>query len=325
MNNETINWLMDSEPWIQYSVSKELLGQDEDDKKVVQAYNDMVMHPAIKIMIDELKNWPAGTLSSHKSPKQPFHKIAFLAELGFNIKDQAMEEITGKMLEHVSPEGIVRLPLNIGKAYGGTGTETWGWALCDAPINLYALAKMGLIKDSRIKNATAYLAGIVRDNGWPCAVSEELGSWRGPGKKDDPCPYATLIMLKLLSLYENYNSSSAVAAGVDSLCRLWRESTVQHPYIFYMGNDFRKLKAPLIWYDIVHVLDVLSRFQYGIQKPEFASMLDIVLSKKDSTGRFTPESVWMEYKGWDFGQKKEPSKYLTFLVYRILKRIEPAH
>jgi hypothetical protein len=42
----------------------------------------------------------------------------------------------------------------------------------------------------------------------------------------------------------------------------------------------------------------------------------------DGAGCFTPESVYMEFKGWDFGQKIKPSKYLTFLVYRILKRIE---
>jgi hypothetical protein len=89
-----------------------------------------------------------------------------------------------------------------------------------------------------------------------------------------------------------------------------------------MGNDFRKLKAPLIWYDIVHVLDVLIRFDYAKDKPEVWQMLDVVMSKKNPDGSFTPESVYQEYKGWDFGQKKESSAYLTFLVYRILKRLD---
>jgi hypothetical protein len=322
MEKNAVAWLLDSEPWIQYITRKELLGQGESDKQVVQAHDEMIVQPALKSIIDDLKNWPGTVLSSHKSPKQPFHKISFLAELGFNIKDPGIEDITEKMLGHISPEGIIRLPLNIGKAYGGTGTDTWGWALCDAPTNLFVLAKMGLKEDKRVKDGTAKLAGLVRDNGWPCVVSEELGSWRGPGKKDDPCPYATLIMLKLLSLYEQYHDSNEVIAGVDCLCWLWQQSAVLHPYIFYMGNDFRKLKAPLIWYDIIHVLDVLSRFKYSRQKPEVMQMLEIVCAKKDDDGRFVPESVWMEFKGWDFGQKKAPSKYLTFLVYGILKRLE---
>jgi hypothetical protein len=261
-------------------------------------------------------------LSSHKSAKQPFHKISLIAELGFNKDDADIGNILEEMMQNISPEGAIMLPMNIGKAYGGTGTNIWGWALCDAPVTLYAAAKLGLKDDNRIKNGVKSLAGLARENGWPCAVSKELGSWRGPGRKDDPCPYATLVMLKLLSLYEEYHEISQARSGIDCLCNLWTNSAKSHPYIFYMGNDFRKLKAPLIWYDIVHVLDVLSRFGYSREKPQFKQMLDIVLAKMDRTGAFTPESVYQEFKGWDFGQKAKPSRYLTFLVYRILKRMD---
>lgn len=50
-------------------------------------------------------------------------------------------------------------------------------------------------------------------------------------------------------------------------------------------------------------------------------MLDIVIAKQDDEGKYSPESVWQDWKGWDFGQKSQPSGYLTFLVYRILKRM----
>ena len=32
--------------------------------------------------------------------------------------------------------------------------------------------------------------------------------------------------------------------------------------MFFMGTDFRKLKVPLVWYDLLHVLDVLSSFPW---------------------------------------------------------------
>ncbi len=319
--DDTTKWLLNSEPWIEYGVRVELLGQSENDPLVLAARKQMVDYSPLRKIIDELKDWPGTVLNSHKSAKQPFHKIAFLAELGFNVKDPGIEEITTKMMKHISADGIIKLPMNISKAYGGTGTDIWGWALCDAPVNLYAAAKLGLKDDSSIKRGVDTLARLVRDNGWPCAVSEELGSFRGPGRKDDPCPYATLVMLKLLSLYPQYHDSSQVRAGIDCLCNLWSQSMSSHPYIFYMGNDFRKLKAPLIWYDIIHVLDVLSRFEYAKGKPQIREMLDIVTAKKDDAGSFTPESVWQEFKGWDFGQKKKPSPYLTFLIYRIIKRL----
>ncbi len=89
-----------------------------------------------------------------------------------------------------------------------------------------------------------------------------------------------------------------------------------------MGTDFRKIKAPFIWYDILHLLDVLSQFDWLRNDTRIREMIDIVKSKANDEGRFTPESVWMAWKDWDFGQKKQPSRWLTFLVLRIIKRID---
>jgi hypothetical protein len=192
MNNDLLNWLLNSNSWIEYNTRISFLGQSEEDSEVLNARRRMLRSPALTEIIKELKNWPGLVLNSHKSAKQPFHKISFIAELGFKADDPGINEIISKMLEHISDDGIIRLPMNISKAFGGTGTDIWGWALCDAPINLYALAKIGLKGDSRIKRGVTSLAGLIRDNGWPCVVSKELGKFRGPGKKDDPCPYATL-------------------------------------------------------------------------------------------------------------------------------------
>jgi hypothetical protein len=278
--------------------------------------------PRLRAIVDELQNWPGPVISSHKSAKQFFHKISFLAELGFNIDDPGISEISEKIIKGISGDGIIKMPVNIPVSYGGSGTGQCGWALCDAPINLYALSKLGLKNDKRINSGVDKLTGLARDNGWPCAVSEELGSWRGPGRRDDPCPYATLVMLRLLSQFEDYHDTPQVKSGIDCLCGLWKNSLKSHPYIFYMGNDFRKLKAPLIWYDIIHVLDVLSRFEYSRNRPEVKQMIDVVVKKMDTSGSFTPESAWQEFKEWDFGQKKVPSAFLTFLIYRIFKRLD---
>ena len=92
--------------------------------------------------------------------------------------------------------------------------------------------------------------------------------------------------------------------------------------MFYMGTDFRKLKAPAIWYDIVGVADCLSVFEYARADARFGEMVEIIRSKQDEDGLFTPESVYQRSKGWDFGQKKTVSPYLSFLCQRILKRCE---
>ena len=88
-----------------------------------------------------------------------------------------------------------------------------------------------------------------------------------------------------------------------------------------MGNDFRKLKAPLIWYDLLHLTEVLSQFEWIYNDPRFLEMINLLSTKADENNRYTADSVWMAWKEWEFGQKKDPSGWLTFLVLRILKRV----
>ena len=106
-----------------------------------------------------------------------------------------------------------------------------------------------------------------------------------------------------------------------SLLSLWENSLERHPYMFYMGTDFRKLKAPAMWYDLVSVTDVLSHFDFLKTDTRFTEMIDMIKSKQDKNGLFTPEAVYQKFKGWDFGQKKTPSPYLTYLCHRIMNRV----
>jgi hypothetical protein len=225
-------------------------------------------------------------------------------------------------MAHQSEEGPFQLPMNIPTHFGGTGREEGAWALCDAPLLVYALVKFGLGNKVEVKAASKHLVELIRDNGWPCAVSKELGKFRGPGRKDDPCPFANLAMLKALSEIEEYRDSSACHVGTETILTLWEESSTRHPYMFYMGTDFRKLKVPFVWYDILHVLDVLSHFTWVREDERFLDMLEILKGKADQQGRFSLESIWTAWKGWEFGQKKEPSRWLTLLAWRIIERVE---
>jgi hypothetical protein len=321
MENLT-RWLSEREPWIKYRTLIDLQDQPENTPKVMLLKKEMINHPKIQSLLEELKNWPGPVIASHKSANQHFHKLSFIADLGLKKDDPHIKEIIKKIYEHKSKEGPFQIPMNISKHYGGTGSTSWAWALCDAPTIIYSLAKFGLNKDEQIQKATSYLTGLVQDYGWPCTVSKELGKFRGPGRKNDPCPYATLVMLKMLSQFEKWKNSKQAHIGAESLLSLWSKSKERHPYIFYMGTDFRKIKAPYVWYDILHVLDVLSQFSWLRNQPTVREMAEIVSSKADKEGKYTSESVWRAWNGWDFGQKKNPSRWLTFLVLRTLRRLE---
>ena len=318
--DETIEWLLEGSAWVEYKTRLDLLFQDKENEDVIESRKRMLHCPEIKSLIAELQDWPGSVLTSHKNAGHLIHKLTFLADLGIRNDDLGVGEIIGKIFRHRSPQGPFQVLMNIPSKFGGLGTDQFAWALCDAPVILYSLAKMGLQEDARVLMAVEYLAKLVRDNGWPCNASPELGSFRGPGRKEDPCPYATLIMTKLLLEIPEFRRSNNVSLGVESLLSLWERRRDYHPYIFYMGTDFSKLKCPEVWFDILHVLDVVSRSSTKVNDHRINEMIEIVESKRTSSGRFIPESVWMAWKGWEFGQKKEPSCWLTLQVLKILDR-----
>jgi hypothetical protein len=321
MNEKTIEWLLQGEPWVEYRTRVDLLEQPESDPQVIAARKAMLADSKIKSLLTELTDWPGIVLNSHRSASQSFHKLSFIADLGLNIQDTPVKKIAHKVMEHQSKQGPFQLPTNVPVHLGGTGKDTWAWALCDAPVIVSALVQMGMRDDPRVQTAIDHLNGLVRANGWPCAVSPELGKFRGPGRKNDPCPYATLVMLKVLAHVPELRESQSAKIGVETLLSLWDESREKHPYMFFMGTDFRKLKAPLFWYDVLHVLDILSHFEWVKTDKRFKQMLKTVEAKADGQGRYIPESVWTVWKDWDFSQKKTPSPGLTFFVQRILKRM----
>jgi hypothetical protein len=317
-----IDWLLEGEPWIEYRTRLDLLGQKETDTQVMVARNAMLEDPKLHQLIGDLSNWPGKVIASHKSAGQPFHKLTFLADLGVNASDPRVKAIVARITRHQSAEGPFQLPVNISTSHGGSGEDLLGWALCDAPLIVYALVKFGLGYETSVKKAINYLTEVVRDNGWPCKVSMTLGSFRGPGRKEDPCPYANLAMLKLLAEVDGLRDSPVCHIGAETLLNIWENSLEKHPYIFYMGTDFRKLKVPFIWYDLMHVLQVLTQFPWLKSDPRLLDMIGLLKTKMDDKGRFTVESLWTAWKDWEFGQKKEPSRWLTLMAWRIFQRIE---
>lgn len=273
-------------------------------------------------ILEELENWPEEILTSHKSASHMIHKLVFLADIGFNKTDDRIKNLINKIIQNKSKEGIYQVKMNIPKHFGGTGEDQFAWALCDAPLIMYALIKFGVDYNKHLKEGIDFLFGTARNNGWPCKCSNELGKFRGPGKKDDPCPYANLIMLKIANMIEEYKECENTKNGIESLLNCWEKSKEIHPYMFYMGTDFRKLKFPFIWYDILNVVDTLSKFNYVRKDKRFIEMVDIIKNKKTEIGEYIPESIWKSWSEWDFGQKKKPSKYMNYVINNILIRIE---
>jgi hypothetical protein len=323
--SDTIQWLLASdEPWTRCRTLVDLLEQPEDGSDVQIARREMLAHPQVQALIAGAHTWGERALKRHNDASHPIHAFSTLADLGLRADDPESSAGIEALLAHQSPQGAFQSVLNIHQRYGGPGEDTWTWLLCDAPVLLYALLAMGMGHHPDVQRAVEHLRSSIDDNGWRCVGGPEVGRFRGPGRKADPCPIANVYALKALAQAPGLVDSPAARTGAEMLLGHWQRQAERKLYLFGIGTDYRKLKYPFVWYDILHVTDVLSRLPFVHADPRFRDMVETITAQADQAGRYTATSMYRAWKGWSFADKKNPSPWLTFLVLRIVKRWQGA-
>jgi hypothetical protein len=311
--------LESGEPWTRYRVLVDLMDRSEDDAEVKQARADMLAHPQVKQLMATAATWGNLPFKRHNDAGYAIYALSTLADFGVRASDRGMAAAVKAVMAHRSSEGAFQSLINIPAAFGGTGQDIWTWIVCDAPTLLYVLLAMGRGQDRRVKQAVEHLAALVDDNGWRCVAAPEVGKFRGPGRKADPCPIANVYALKALAQAPALGDSAAAQAGVEMLLAHWEHRAERKFYLFGVGTDFCKLKYPFVWYDILHATDVLSRFPVACRDARFREMVRTMTAQADAQGRYTAGSMYQSWKGWSFADKRNASPWLTFLVMRILK------
>jgi len=324
MDKKIITWLLTSgEPWTRYRTLVDLLNLPQEDREVKAARLAMLAHPQVQALIADTGAWPGYALRRHNDANHLIYKFSTLADFGLHSNDRGMASSIKTLMAHQSSEGAFQSMVNIPRAFGGTDEDMWTWILCDTPTLLYALLAMGFHQDNRVQKAVEHLESLVEDNGWRCVAAPELGKFKGPGRRTDPCPIANVYALKALSLASKHKDCPATRAGVEVLLSHWQHRTEYKLFLFGVGSDYHKLKYPFIWYDILHVTDVLSRFPFARTDSRFQEMLAAITEQANSEGLYTAGSMYQAWKGWSFADKKHPSPWLTFLVNRIIHRVNP--
>jgi hypothetical protein len=316
-----IEWLLSAdEPWTRYRTRLDLLGEDPKSPEIARERKNMLADPLYQGLVSAAQSWPGYALKRHNDAKHPLQALTVLADFGARESDPGMEQLIAKILSHQSKEGAFEIKIRLYKRFGGMEGEYWTWMGCDAPVLFYVLSAFGLESAEPLQAAKELILSLGMDKGWSCSASPMLGKFKGPGKRDDPCPVATLQALKALSLYPDLSEDPRVWRGIDMLLDHWEKGGDRKYFLFGVGTDYKKLKYPLIWYDLLHVSEVLSRFPLAIKDPRFMNMAECIRDQADEKGFFTASSMYMAWKGWSFANKKEPSPWLTFLANRIMKR-----
>lgn len=310
--------LESKEPWVKYNLYKTFKQFNTPVSEIIKIKGDMLKSNLIKQAIGNINTWEETVLKRHNDATHPIHSLELLVEFGVNQNDLGIKEVCEKIFSHQTDDGAFLSNISVPKSFGGTGEANWEWMVCDIPILIYFLRNMGYEDDSRVKKAIKHLTSLIRENGFGCFSS--VPKFRGPGRKADHCPYGNLLALKALANISNKEINKVTQIALKAQLDFWDNRKERKIYLFGIGTDFKKIKYPNIYYNILHVLDVLSMYKNVHESKGFKEMLTILNSKQSDDGCFKPESVWRAYKVFDFGQKKLASPTITFKIAEINNR-----
>jgi len=314
LEEELVEWLLAGEPWVVFRTLTDLLDKEEKNNEVEAARTAIPKHRLVRKIFEGLNEdgyWgkPKDIHTWWPKKDTTFWLLPVLADFGFTVKDNRI----ARACEYVFSTQLQS---------GG-----FGWdpptkpGDCHSAIIIESLAKVGLLGDSRLQKTYEWLIERQRlDGGFWCKNTGQIG---GPREKEPSCAMATMFVLGALAQNPKLRNSEIAAKGVDFLFECWekRGKLKYAGHDSQIGTNWEKLKYPFTDYKILKFLNVLSQFEYAKQKLQETEMINLLLSKRDDKWRFTPESIHKVWSNFDFGQKKKPSRWITFLALRILKRI----
>ena len=317
-----IDWLLAcDEPWTRYCTLSTSRTRRKPRQPREQARAEMLAHPQVQDLIVRAASWPGHAIKRHNDTTLPAYALTTLADFGLDADGPGMDAVVGRVLASQSDEGAFQSLIQIPKAFGGSGEDRRTWMLCDSSPLLYALAAMGLANHPAVQKGLDHLMSVATEVGWSCCAAADLGKFRGPGKRGDPCPIAVLWGLKALTAANLLDTDEARSA-VESLLSHYEMRGQKKFFLFGIGTDFHKLKYPFIWYDILHVSDALTCVPNVLQDRRLADMIAALTQLAGVDNRYTASSMYMAWRGWSFADKKKPSPWITFLAYRIRRRMD---
>jgi len=308
------DWLLTGEPFVQYRTLVDLLDKKVTDRHVQSVKKAIRNHRLIRSIFKKRNKsgfWGSADEIFKWWPKKDstFWVLGVLADFGFSKQDKDVVPACEYVFSKQMTSG----------AFGWAPPPTPGD--CFTGILAESLSNLGYVDDPRLKKAYAWLARRQRlDGGFWCKATGQPGK---PRQAEPSCAYATLCTLGALALHPTYKNSVVAEKALEFLLTCWdKRGKIKYAgHDSHIGSGWEKLKYPHTDYRILKFLDIIAQFDSARTDPRVQSMIDMLVSKQDKDGRYRAESIHKAWSGFDFAQKEKPSRWITFIVYYILKRM----
>jgi hypothetical protein len=324
-----VPWVLASaEPGARWLLLTGVLGRPADDPQVRREHAAVLDDAGTRALLDRLPDWEAGgRFSGHDSPAFAPNLLNLLADLGVQGGDAPqVERLLDQLLAHQEPDGRFTSYTSV----RASEPPTWGALPCDHHAVTEVLVRFGRGTDVRVGRAlermAADLAGTAQGRAWLCLPHTSTG-WRGPGRKGDFCPMATLQALRTFARVPAVQRPPGLAGTARVSLAAWRRRGEQQPYMFGHGRRFKTVKWWPTWYGALTVLDGLAGYPQlwrdaAPDDPDRRALAELlaclVAYNVGPDGRVVPSSAFRDLGGFSFARKRSPSAAATARVLAVL-------
>ena len=322
LNSDPLDWLLEEDeenPGVRYFALTDLLDRPAGDPQVVDARRAVMTTGPVPAILDA--QYPEGFWVKPGGGYSPKYRstvwqIIFLGELGADPADERVQRGCDYLLSHsIAANGAFScyqkpVPSGVVPCLNGN--------------LLFALQRLGYGDDARVRTALDWQArAITGQGGFEYLKSGTAGpSFACSANEGQPCAWGgNKAMRALLAVPSDQRTPAierAIEAGAAFL--LSRDPAVaNYPYTKRVSSTWFKFGFPLsYWSDVLETTGVLVQAGYG-QDARLANGFELVLSKQDDHGRWKLENS-LNGKMWvDIEEKRQPSKWVTLRVLRVLK------
>lgn len=330
LNDDPIPWLLEAEPpGVRYLVMRDILDAPADSSELCAARQAVHTEGPISSILAEMNEagyWVKPGPGYSPKYRSTIWALILLAQLGASIsQDEHIGQACSYLLDHALTQCG---QFSISGAPSGNVDCLQG-NLCAALLDLGCT-------DLRLEKAFEWMARSVTGEG-VAALEDHQTTVRyyayncGPlfvcgANNKLSCAWGAVKVMLAFSKYPLERRTPLV------------QHAIQQGVDFLLGTDPARAEYPSGWTDkpsgnwwkfgfpVFYVTDLLQNVEALVglgyaDDPRLAGALKIIREKQDAKGRWAMEYNYTGKTWVDFGAKKQPNKWVTLRVLRVLKAL----
>jgi hypothetical protein len=340
LKESPVKWLLEkSDPSIRYFALRDLLAKPDDDEEVAAAKTAIPESPIVKRILGRqnlLGYWEKPNSPYLPKYKSSYWTIMVLSRLGLDRTDERVAKACEFIFRFQHDEGgfSCKSPENASMDYeyrrrkGKTmprKNEFVSSLVYESQVTcltgnmVAALIRLGHEEDPRVNKAVQWLVKVqYKDGGWLCPY------WKAHIRDKHACFMGTICPTEAFSEMSQKN-----------LMKYTKETVAKAAEFFLMHHLFKAdhhnyrvinkswLEFSYPWfagYNILRGLDVLTKLGY-LKDQRLRDATEVLLQKRQSNGAWLLENSPEGRMQVDIEKKGQPSKWITLIALRVLKRL----